>query len=113
MFLILLGRLNGRPNMGYFAQIKNDTVMQVIRIDNSVLGEETLSFPDTEGAGRAYIANTLGLLGEWRQTSYNGSFRKRYAGIGYHFDRERDEFVPPEWTLVDGEWTAPLQPETD
>lgn len=98
--------------MGYFAHIEDNTVTQVIRIDNSVLGEDTLSFPDTEGAGRAYIANTLGLPGEWRQTSYNGSFRTRYAGIGYHFDRERDEFVPPGWELVHGEWTAPPSPQT-
>lgn len=99
--------------MGYFAQLDDtDTVQQVIRIENDVLGEDMLAFPDTEPVGRAFIANTLGLPGEWRQTSFNGSFRQRYAGIGYHFDRERDEFVPPEWTLVDGEWTAPPEPET-
>lgn len=98
--------------MGYFAQIDATNVVQsVIRIHNDQLGEDTLGFPDTEGAGRAFIANTLGLPGEWRQTSFNGNFRKRYAGIGYYFDRERDEFVPAGWELVDGEWTAP--PEAD
>ena len=99
--------------MGYFAQIDDtDTVQQVIRIENDVLGENMLAFPETEPVGRAFIANTLSLAGEWRQTSFNGSFRKRYAGIGYFFDRERDEFVPPDWTLVDGKWTAPPEPET-
>lgn len=94
--------------MGYFAQINEDgIVQQVISVNNTVLGESTLAFPDTEGAGRAYIANTLGLSGEWRQTSYNGSFRKRYAGVDYFYDTERDEFVPPGWELVEGEWVAP------
>lgn len=98
--------------MGYFAQLDDtDTVQQVIRIENAVLGEDMLAFPDTEPVGRAFIANTLGLSGEWRQTSYNGNFRKRYAGVGYYFDNERDEFVPPGWELVDGEWTAPPEPE--
>lgn len=98
--------------MGYFAQLNDtDTVQQVIRIENDVLGEDMLAFPDTEPVGRAFIANTLGLSGEWRQTSFNGSFRKRYAGISYHFDRQRDEFVPPNYVLVDGEWTAPPEPE--
>jgi len=82
--------------MGYFAQLDdNSIVQQVISISNDVLGEPTLSFPDTEGAGRAFIANTLGLPGEWKQTSYNGNFRGRYAGIGFYYDHELDEFVPP------------------
>lgn len=99
--------------MGYFAQLdENDIVQQVISISNDVLNEPEFTFPDTEPLGRAFISRTLGLPGEWRQTSYNGSFRTRYAGIGYHFDRERDEFVPPGWELVDGEWTAPPSPET-
>ena len=99
--------------MGYFAKIDDGVVTEVISISNDVLGEPTLTFPDTEGAGRAFIANTLRLQGEWRQTSFNGSFRKRYAGIGFAFDFERDEFVPSDWELVDGEWTAPAAPEVE
>jgi hypothetical protein len=82
--------------MGHFAEIQNDIVTQVIVVSNDVLGESTLSFPDTEGAGRAFIANTLGLPGEWRQTSFNGNFRGRFAGIGYRYDKELDEFIAPE-----------------
>lgn len=98
--------------MGHFVKVEDGIVAEVIKITNDVLGEDTLAFPDTEGAGRAFIANTLKLDGEWRQTSYNNNFRKRYAGIGYYFDRERDEFVPPGWGYVDGEWQDPnpLQP---
>jgi hypothetical protein len=83
--------------MGYFAQVdETGIVQQVISVHNSVLGEDTLTFPDTEGAGRAFIANTLHLPGEWRQTSFNGNFRGRFAGIGYRYDKELDEFIEPE-----------------
>lgn len=79
--------------MGYFAKIDDGVVTEVIKISNDVLGEPTLTFPDTEGAGRAFIANTLRLEGEYRQTSFNGNFRGTYAGIGYSFNG--DEFVAP------------------
>lgn len=111
MYSIPLAQLLGRDFMGYFAKIDDGIVTQVITISNDVLGEPTLTFPDTEVAGRAFIANTLKLEGEWRQTSYNDNFRGTYAGIGFAFDAERDRFVPPDWELIDGEWTAPPAPE--
>jgi hypothetical protein len=82
--------------MAHFAQLdENNTVTQVIVISNDVCGEPTLSFPDTCPAGRAYIANTLKLAGQWRQTSFSASFRGVYAGIGYTYDADLDEFVSP------------------
>lgn len=83
--------------MGYFAQLdENGVVQQVISIGNDILNEPEFSFPDTEPLGRVFISQTLKLPGEWRQTSYNNSFRGRYAGIGYRYDSELDEFVAPE-----------------
>jgi len=32
----------------------------------------------------------------WKQTSYNGTFRKNYAGIGYTYDVQRDAFIAPK-----------------
>lgn len=82
--------------MAHFAQLNDDnTVQQVIVISNDVCGEPTLDFPDTEAAGRAFIANTLKLGGVWKQTSYNGNFRGTYAGIGYIYDAVNDVFVAP------------------
>lgn len=84
--------------MAYFAKLENNTVTEVIAISNDVCGEPTLTFPDTDSAGRAYIANGLKLVGTWAQTSYNANFRGCYAGIGYTFDAslgEYGEFVPP------------------
>ena len=82
--------------MAYFAKLENNTVVQVISVSNDVCGEPTLGFPETESAGRAFIANTLKLEGTWKQTSYNHNFRGRYAGIGYTYDPVADEFVAPE-----------------
>jgi hypothetical protein len=81
--------------MAHFAKIENNIITNVIVIDNDVCGEPTLTFPDTCAAGRAFIANKLKLNGDWKQTSYNGSFRGRYAGIGYTYDPVADEFVAP------------------
>jgi hypothetical protein len=79
--------------MGYFAKINDGVVIEVISISNDVLGEPTLAFPDTEGAGRAFIANTMKLPGDWRQCSYNSNFRGVYPGMGYTFDGT--DFIAP------------------
>ena len=81
--------------MAYFAKLENNTVVQVISISNDVCGEPTLGFPETESAGRAFIANTLKFDGVWKQTSYNSNFRGIYAGIGYTYDAVNDVFVAP------------------
>lgn len=31
-----------------------------------------------------------------KRTSYNGNYRKNYAGLGYYFDEVRDAFIPPK-----------------
>ena len=46
------------------------------------------------------------------QTSYNGSFRAHYAGIGYTYDETNDVFYPPQpfpsWVLDENwNWQAP------
>jgi len=81
--------------MAYFAKLENNIVTEVIAISDDICGEPTLTFPDTEGAGRAFIANTLKFDGLWKQTSYNNNFRGRYAGIGYTYNADLDEFIAP------------------
>jgi hypothetical protein len=106
--------------MASFAQIdETNTVIQVIGISNQICGEPTLVFPDTDSAGRAFIANTLNLNGTWLQTSYNGSFRGCYAGVGYTYDAVADAFVAPQpfpsWSLDSNhDWQPPTpKPEGD
>jgi hypothetical protein len=98
--------------MAYFAKIENNVVTQVISVGNDVCGEPTLDFPNTCAAGREFIANTLRLDGVWKQTSFNSSFRGRYAGIGFTYDADADQFVAPQpyasWSLdSNNDWQAP------
>jgi hypothetical protein len=78
--------------MAHFAQIVDGIVQQVIVISNDDAPDP---FPESEPLGQAFIAS-LGLPGEWKQTSYHSNFRGTYAGIGYAYDAELDEFIPPE-----------------
>jgi hypothetical protein len=80
--------------MAHFAQVdENNVVRQVIVVANSDCGGG--DFPASEPVGQAFINSLDGLQGTWLQTSYNGNFRGRYAGIGYTYDAELDEFVAP------------------
>jgi hypothetical protein len=90
--------------MASFAELdENNIVLRVISVSNDVCGEPTLTFPDTDAAGRAFIANTLKLGGTWKQTSYNNNFRGTYAGIGYTYDPTTDTFTPPPTPEADDE----------
>jgi hypothetical protein len=85
--------------MAHFARIDNNVVQQVIVISDDDCPDPAL---DNEQEGQAFIANVLGLSGEWKQTSYNGNFRGVYAGIGYAYDPALDEFVAPPIQLNEG-----------
>jgi hypothetical protein len=57
--------------------------------------------------------------GAWIQTSYNGSIRKNYAGIGYTYDFGKDAFIPSQpyssWILNEDtcNWEAPIAHPND
>ena len=79
--------------MAHFAEVNDANVVQrVIVISDNDCPDPA---PDNEAVGQAFIANVLGLSGTWKQTSYNGNFRGVYAGIGFTYDPDLDEFVPP------------------
>lgn len=99
--------------MAHFAQIDSSgLVQQVIVISNLILQEPNYTFPQTEPLGQMFIRQTLQLHGAWKQTSYNGSFRKNYAGIGYTYDGQRDAFIPqkPYASFVLDEMTCQWNP---
>ena len=82
--------------MAHFAEINSEkTVLRVICIRDEDCSYA--DFPASEPIGQAYISS-IGIQGEWLQTSYNANFRGVYAGINYTFDPslgEYGEFVPP------------------
>jgi len=78
--------------MAHFAKVDDGIVREVIVIDNDDCGGG--DFPESEPIGQAFIAS-IDIAGEWLQTSYNGNFRGTYAGMGFAFDEDADEFIAP------------------
>ena len=99
--------------MAHFAELDGDNIVTRVLVVNDADASD----------GQNFLANTLGLGGIWKQTSYNTSggvhstggtpFRKNYAGIGYTYDSGRDAFIPPKpyasWLLNEDTclWDAP------
>ena len=68
--------------------------------------------------GVVFLVDWSGGYTNWKQTSYNRSFRKNYAAVGYTYDVSRDAFIPPKpynsWTLNEDTclWQPPVaQPD--
>ena len=68
--------------MAHFAKVENNTVTQVIVVNNEVLIDD--NGVEQESIGAQFCHDTFG--GEWVQTSYNGNFRGKYAGMGDIWD---------------------------
>lgn len=79
--------------MAHFAKIENGLVVCVNVVHNSDCGGG--NFPESEPVGQAFLAS-LGLEGQWLQTSYNSNFRGKYAGIGFTYNSVLDIFEEPE-----------------
>jgi hypothetical protein len=96
--------------MAHFAQLDgNNVVTQVIVVGNKDCADA--NGVEKESIGIAFCERLLG--GTWKQTSYNGTIRKNYAGIGYTYNADIDAFVPPKpfasWVLNNdtAQWEAP------
>ena len=97
--------------MAHFAEIdQNGIVLRVVVVSNQDTSDA--SGVEKEYIGAAFCERLLG--GTWKQTSYNGNFRKNYAGIGYTYDAQRDAFIPPKpypsWILNQNSclWEPPV-----
>ena len=83
--------------MSHFAEINSDSIVQRV-----IVAEQ--NFINSGAVGDSF---------NWVQTSYNGNFRKNYAGTGYTYDKSKDAFIAPQpypsWTLVEAtcQWEAP------
>ena len=79
--------------MAHYAKLdENNVVIQVSVVDNKDTADA--NGVEKEYIGAAFCERLLG--GTWKQTSYNGNFRKNYAGLGYTYDSVRDAFIPPK-----------------
>jgi hypothetical protein len=80
--------------MAHFAQLdENNNVTAVIVVhDNELL----VNGIESEAKGIAFLVLWSGGHPFWKQTSYNATIRKNYAGIGYTYDPDRDAFIAPQ-----------------
>lgn len=76
--------------MAHFAKIENNVVTEVVVIGNDDCGGG--EFPESEPIGQAFL-KSCGFAGTWLQTSYHANFRGLYAGIGFTYDADLDQFV--------------------
>jgi hypothetical protein len=102
--------------MAHYAFIDNNGI--VIQVIPGVDETETIEGLEPEAWYGAFTGN------ECRRTSYNTHggqhatggtpYRKNYAGIGYHYDPDRDAFIPPQpfpsWLLNEDTclWDPPI-----
>jgi hypothetical protein len=105
--------------MAHFAELdSNNVVKRVVVVGNDV---ETAAGPlgenDMHVDGETWCVNFF-KGGNWKQTSYNHNFRKRYCGKGDTFDSAKNKFISPQpftsWSLDENDdWRAPVTYPTD
>jgi hypothetical protein len=108
--------------MAHFAKLDaNNVVEQVIVVSNDDIKDNTGT--EVESIGISFCQKLFGADTNWKQTSYNGSFRGNYAGPGatYMTNVETlgvastDVFMSPSpyasWTVGvnTAVWTAPIE----
>ena len=104
--------------MASFAKIGlNNKVIEVLSVhDNELLDSNGV---EQENIGIDFLTKLTGWA-IWKQTSYNGNFRKNHAGIGFTYDEDKDAFITPKpyasWVLNETtcQWEAPVAlPDTE
>lgn len=104
--------------MAHFAQLnENNVVIQVIVVNNEVLLDQ--NGVEQEQIGIDFCKSLFGEETIWKQTSYNSTFRKNFAGIGYEYSVLFDGFISPKpfdsWSLNENtcQWEAPINMPND
>jgi len=99
--------------MAHFAELdENNIVLRVLVVGNDDIVDE--NGDEQEQLGISFLRNIFGFNTNWKQTSYNGNFRFRYAGIGMTFDETLNAFIGSSpyasWTLneLTTEWDPPI-----
>jgi len=75
--------------MAHFAKLGAGNIVERIEVVSN-------NIATTEQAGVDFLNNLYGTRDVWKQTSYNATIRKNFAGIGYKYDQEKDAFIEPK-----------------
>ncbi len=105
--------------MASFAKIGlNNKVIEILSVHNNELKDS--NGVEQENIGIDYLTKLTGWA-IWKQTSYNGSIRKNFAGIGHTYDEDRNAFISPKptqypsWVLNETtcQWEPPIAKPDD
>ena len=93
--------------MAHFAKIGKGNIVEKVEVVSNDIAT-------TEQAGIDFLNNLYGTNDVWKQTSYNASIRKNFAGINWKYDEAKDAFIEPKpypsWIL--NEETCRYDPPT-
>jgi len=104
--------------MAHFAELNNNKeVLRVVVISND---DVDANGGDESTQAETFVSNLIPHQSggvSWKQTSYNGNFRKQYAGVGYVYNESKDKFLCPQpyssWSLdSNDDWEAPVTAPT-
>ena len=98
--------------MAHFTTLNDSNIVTQIDVVNNdvVLDGDGV---EQEQLGIDFLTSLYG-AGTYKQTSYNATIRKNYAGIGFIYDETRDAFISPQpynsWTLNETtcQWESPV-----
>lgn len=110
--------------MAHFAILdETDKVIEVICISNeSMTNSDGI---ESEEIGRTHIKKIMSIFypdikdSQIVQTSINNNIRKRYAGVGFSYNRIHDVFIQPKpyksWIFDENTlgWIPPIPPPAD
>jgi hypothetical protein len=101
--------------MAHFARLdENNIVIDVLVVRNEDILDNDGN--ESEEKGITFLKTIFGQDTIWKQTSYNNSFRVRYAGIGSTYNADYDAFIPPrmdetwEFNYETLDWIIPEDP---
>lgn len=102
--------------MTHFARLGNDDhVLEVVAVNQKELLDDF--GVEQEERGIEYCVRLFG--GRWKQTRFDGSIRKHFAGIGFSYRDDLNAFVPPSpypsWQLNETtcQWEPPAPEPQD
>jgi hypothetical protein len=95
--------------MAHYAFLDENNIVTEVIVGKDE-GEDDIDWEQHYGAFRGQPC---------KRTSYNGNYRKNYAGMGYSYNADLDAFIAPKpyssWVLDEetAQWGAPTPYPTD
>jgi len=106
MLGLVQAQLRSEDSMAHFAELNNvNVVLRVLVVHNNEL---MVDGAESEDRGVKFLQSLFGAGTIWKQTSYNANFRGKFAGLGFVYSPDTDEFLTPEEAVELG---LPVQQE--